>query len=84
MKKEFEVSISFYSMEGTKNGYHYWYDLKFDGKKVTNCCLNLETRNVIANFDSCFRHLFDIENSNFEDYEARFKELGFNLYYFED
>lgn len=84
MKKLIDVTIEFDRNIGALEGGKYFYNLKFNGVWLSNCCLMLKTKCVIANFDQQHLDILGIKNDDFESYKRKFEDLGFDLYKFED
>ena len=70
--------VSSQSFRGT------YFDLRDDNILIDFCIIDLKCKYILSDFDTEHLELLDIKEGDFESYRLKFKELGFDLYDFEN
>ena len=61
-----------------------YFDLRDDNILIDFCIIDLKCKYILSDFDTEHLELLDIKEGDFESYRLKFKELGFDLYDFEN
>ncbi len=82
-KKLINVTIK-YDRVSSQSFRGSYFDLRDDNILIDFCIIDLKCKCILSNFDTEHLELLDIKEGDFESYRLKFKELGFDLYDFEN
>ena len=83
MEKLINVTIK-YDRVSSQSFRGSYFDLRDDNILIDFCIIDLKCKCILSDFDTEHLELLDIKEGDFESYRLKFKELGFDLYDFEN
>ncbi len=83
MEKLINVTIK-YDRVSSQSFRGTYFDLRDDNILIDFCIIDLKCKYILSDFDTEHLELLDIKEGDFESYRLKFKELGFDLYDFEN
>ena len=83
MEKLINVTIK-YDRVSSQSFRGTYFDLRDDNILIDFCIIDLKCKYILSDFVTEHLELLDIKEGDFESYRLKFKELGFDLYDFEN